>query len=312
MAFPSNPSDGQIYDNYIYNSTLGVWLENYLSADDITISGGNIGVGTTNPIAKIHSLDSSQPQIRAAYSGDYYTEINTTSINSKRRSDTDGNMVLSMSTTDNSSWSGNGGDIVFQTTSTGKESDLKTNMKLDKNGNLDVSNNIISYNNFGFSTTSLDNETNHSIQIGSVGSYNPSIKIFDSIHSTRPGQMLISMGENSGAYLALGREGGGSDFDQYVKIYQSGSAWFIGNVSVASLTDRTPYPETTQQAWDSIHSMVRVDNYDPNDKENQLDHSKLHEFIQGEGGYRDASATISVLVEVVKNLEERIKKLESN
>ena len=51
---------------------------------------------------------------------------------------------------------------------------------------------------------------------------------------------------------------------------------------------------------------------DENDKENQLDHSKLHEFIRSQDGmHRDLSATVSAQNEVIKDLLRRIEELEA-
>jgi len=122
------------------------------------------------------------------------------------------------------------------------------------------------------------------------------------------------------------------------------------NVSAQSFTDRTPYPTSLQLAKDVINSHQRrseeeierlataqynkiqneeLDMPDPDreamsleqyltkyKKEYELDHSILHDYVNDtryesdgiEG--RDASATISCLVEVVKDLMQRIDTLE--
>jgi regulator of replication initiation timing len=51
--------------------------------------------------------------------------------------------------------------------------------------------------------------------------------------------------------------------------------------------------------------------YDANDKENQLDHSRLSNFIRSENGHRDLSATVSCLNEVVKDLIRQNNELKS-
>ena len=100
----------------------------------------------------------------------------------------------------------------------------------------------------------------------------------------------------------------------------SGFAWFSGEISAAVITDRTPYPESLQEAIEAVKSMERLPDgeYDPLDKERQLDHSKLHPFIQGDRENRSLSSSVSCLNEVVKhlleeiqNLNERIKILEA-
>ena len=105
--------------------------------------------------------------------------------------------------------------------------------------------------------------------------------------------------------------------------------WFAGNDSAASFTDRTPYPETLQIAYDVLSSHKKLSDYDADDKEHQLDHTKLHDFAKpqimvssgtpdnevitkelGQDG-RDASAVISCLVEVVNDLVSKVKALEN-
>ena len=51
--------------------------------------------------------------------------------------------------------------------------------------------------------------------------------------------------------------------------------------------------------------------YSEHNKEHQLDHSKLDEFITSADGYvRDLSATVSTQNEVIKDLLKRIEQLE--
>ena len=109
----------------------------------------------------------------------------------------------------------------------------------------------------------------------------------------------------------------------------SADVWFGGNVSAASVTDRTPYPETLQIAYDVLSSHKKLSDYDVDDKEHQLDHTKLHDFAKpqitvssgtpdnevltkelGQDG-RDASAVISCLVEVVNDLISKVTALEN-
>jgi hypothetical protein len=47
--------------------------------------------------------------------------------------------------------------------------------------------------------------------------------------------------------------------------------------------------------------------YMENDKETQLDHSKLSNFISSKDGNRDLSATVSCLNEVVKDLVRKVE-----
>jgi hypothetical protein len=83
------------------------------------------------------------------------------------------------------------------------------------------------------------------------------------------------------------------------------NAYFDLNVSALTFTDRTPYPETLEEAIDSVKSFSKSEEYDKNDKSKQLDHSKLHTFVKSEDG-RDLSATVSALLETVKYLLDEI------
>ena len=49
LNFPTSPVNNQVYDNYIYNSTLGVWKVNWSLPTQL----GTVTVGTwnANPIA---------------------------------------------------------------------------------------------------------------------------------------------------------------------------------------------------------------------------------------------------------------------
>lgn len=91
--------------------------------------------------------------------------------------------------------------------------------------------------------------------------------------------------------------------------------WIATDCSALTFTDRTPYPETLELAYDSINSMGRLPEeiYEVDNKANQLDHSNLHDYLKGSGeDSRDMSATISCAVEVIKDLQKRIEFLESN
>jgi hypothetical protein len=68
-------------------------------------------------------------------------------------------------------------------------------------------------------------------------------------------------------------------------------------MSAGTVTDRTPFPKDLQTAVDAVNSMEKLPDgeYDENDKEKQLDHSKLHPYLKS-GNHRDLSATVSCLV----------------
>ncbi len=97
-----------------------------------------------------------------------------------------------------------------------------------------------------------------------------------------------------------------------MSINSSGNLWIQNDCSAATFTDRTPYPPDVQTAYDAVFSMQRLPDalYQKNNKELQLDHSKLHEFIKSGAEQRDLSATVSVQNEVIKDLVKRIQQLE--
>lgn len=100
----------------------------------------------------------------------------------------------------------------------------------------------------------------------------------------------------------------------------SNSGWagyFVGNVYVSkdvsafSFTDRTPYPKDLATAYEAIMSMERLSDgqYDENNKEVQLDHSMLSDFVRSEDGNRDLSATVSCHNEILKELIRKQQEL---
>jgi len=95
--------------------------------------------------------------------------------------------------------------------------------------------------------------------------------------------------------------------------HNTGNVWIDGNCSAASFTDRTPYPETLQLAYDVINSHKKLPDgqYKTDDHSKQLDHSQLHEYVKAGDNNRNMSGVISCLVEVIKNLETRLKALEA-
>lgn len=98
-------------------------------------------------------------------------------------------------------------------------------------GNIDMNGNSITNINGhgGMGAPQLSNEDGNGMQVGALDSYNPQIKFYDSDHSSRSGQLLISMGENSGSYIGFGREGGGSDFNEYMRLRDDGDLDMNGN-----------------------------------------------------------------------------------
>jgi len=94
--------------------------------------------------------------------------------------------------------------------------------------------------------------------------------------------------------------------------HNTGNVWIDGNCSAASFTDRTPYPNTLQLAYDVINSHKKLPDgqYKADDHSKQLDHSQLHEYVKEEDNNRNMSGVISCLVEVIKDLSAKVKALE--
>ena len=86
--------------------------------------------------------------------------------------------------------------------------------------------------------------------------------------------------------------------------YFNGDVYVTDDVSALSFTDRTPYPKNLATAYEAVMSMERLPNgqYNENNKEAQLDHSKLSDFVRSKDGNRDLSATVSCHNEVLKDL----------
>ncbi|MFA4999670.1 MAG: prepilin-type N-terminal cleavage/methylation domain-containing protein [Parcubacteria group bacterium] len=135
------------------------------------------------------------------------------------------------------------------------------------------------------------------------------------------GTLLINTNSTTTAIsiLASGNVGIGVANPGSYKLYVDGTSYFAGNayftadVSALSFTDRTPYPENLGVAYNAVLSMKRLPDgeYNPTDKERQLDHFSLTDFVRGTDGNRDLSATVSAQNEVIKDLIKRIKELEA-
>ena len=152
---------------------------------------------------------------------------------------------------------------------------------------------------------------------------------------TQSGGLNIWGDIEMGGHFAFTGEGGS---DRLTINENSGAVWIDGNCSAASFTDRTPYPETLQLAYDVINSHKKLPDgqYKADDQSKQLDHSNLHEYVslttpatlwtenhnlpegvsvgdikKEEEKSRNMSGVISCLVEVIKDLEARIKVLEA-
>lgn len=117
-------------------------------------------------------------------------------------------------------WSRSSGDIILDGGRIGIGINNPSE-KLEISGNVAIDGKIINKSNSIFLSYSASD------------SYNPTIESFKSSSSSNPGAMLISMGENNGAFLAFGREGSGVEFDEKMRIAQSGQVG-IGTIEMGS------------------------------------------------------------------------------
>ena len=93
----------------------------------------------------------------------------------------------------------------------------------------------------------------------------------------------------------------------------AGNATFVGAITAASYADNTPYPKSLDLAKAAVlsHQKLPDGQYDENNTDNQLDHSFLHEYVSGDEKTRNVSATVSCLVEVIKDLMIKVEALEN-
>jgi hypothetical protein len=93
--------------------------------------------------------------------------------------------------------------------------------------------------------------------------------------------------------------------------YFGGNVYVSKNVSAESFTDRTPYPKDLTMAYEAVMSMERLPDgqYNEDNKEVQLDHSMLSDFVRSKDGNRDLSATVSCHNEVLKDLISKQQEL---
>ena len=102
----------------------------------------------------------------------------------------------------------------------------------------------------------------------------------------------------------------GESFENYAG-YFDGDVYVTSGVSASSFFDRTPYPKDLDTAYKAVMSMQRLPDgqYKQDNKQVQLDHSMLSDFIRSGDGNRDLSATVSCQNEVIKDLIKQNEEL---
>lgn len=75
MAFPTSPTDGQTYNNYVYNSSLDVWRKIQPASADHTHPGGDI----TSQVDDAYTLDGNLAStfLTTSHGGGSNNDVNT-------------------------------------------------------------------------------------------------------------------------------------------------------------------------------------------------------------------------------------------
>jgi len=157
-----------------------------------------------------------------------------------------------------------------------------------------------------------------------IGTISPQAAVELEVRSSTSGGAAVAAyatGEDNSAILGVSSSNGhsaiqgnanGADYAGYFV----GDVYVTGTMSAQTVIDRTAYPKDLQTAYEAVMSMERLPDggYDETDREHQLDHSKLSDFIRSEHGNRDLSAAVScqneVLKDVVRRLEEKDRLVE--
>lgn len=104
---------------------------------------------------------------------------------------------------------------------------------------------------------------------------------------------------------------GASNATDKFYVYNDGDGWIAGDFSALSFTDRTPCPKTVEQAIEAVKSIKPLPKgkYKVDNKEKQLDHNRLHPYLQGKGDTpnRDMSANISCNSVAIQYLLDRLE-----
>ena len=93
---------------------------------------------------------------------------------------------------------------------------------------------------------------------------------------------------------------------------EHGNLWVYGSCSAGAIIVRTPYPESTEIAWNVVNSHEKLPDgeYDADNQENQLDHSKLDSSVGIEdskgNNARDMSVALSCAIEALKDVSARL------
>jgi hypothetical protein len=287
-------------------------------------SAGNVGIGTASPLAIAHIKGTDN--VASGTYGEQLIIEDTAAYNAAQyagisfKAQYDSNSVAHIAQivgdrpdTGSGTYNGN---LYFLTRTSGE--DLSKALTLDYNQNAIFEGNYLqvgSQNSAGDKTIILNGGVWDEPEINFYPYSNFRFKLFSYSNGTTNKKFKLENNANETMF-----ESGGNNSKDF---------WFGGNVSADSFTDRTPYPETLKIAYDVLASHKKLDDYDVDDKQHQLDHTKLHDFAKpqitvstgmpddekitkelSQDG-RDASAVISCLVEVVNDLTAKVEALEN-
>ncbi len=178
---------------------------------------GNIGIGTNNPNAKLEIMNGDIHVNKSSSTGNYKIRFRNNSASFGY--DSDGSSIgqygayIATSDTSKSFYIAPAGITKFAFKSNGNMGvgSISPQEKLDVNGNLVINGQL------------LNKKTSTFLSFNRSDSYNPTIEFFNKDSSKTPGAMMISMGENSDAFMSFGREGGGFSFDEKMRINSNGN-----------------------------------------------------------------------------------------
>jgi hypothetical protein len=279
------------------NLTQVLSFKNWLTDDALVITqDGKVGIGTTSPISRLevmatenqHGIRSTVPRI-AVYG---------------HRTGTSGTWPGVHGECDSLSSNASGVRGVITSTSPGSNS---AGVRGINNGTGATGVGVYGwqagsgYGVYGDTAGNGYGVCGYNSSSGNYGYLGGSGSSYGVYGSSNSGYGVCGYNSSSGNYGYLGGSGYAGAF--------TGNVYVTGNVSADSFTDRTPYPKDLATAYQAVMSMERLGDgqYDENNKQVQLDHSKLSDFIKSKDGNRDLSATVSAINEVVKDLIRKVE-----
>ncbi len=289
------------------------------------LSGGNVGIGLTNPEAALEVYESTAVTnsianvitVQAKTTGTFAAGFGP-SIKFMGSMTGQDNVELGHIGAINTNGSGAYGNLVFYTRPNGTSLER---MRIDNNGNVGIGTTAPDYKLMveGADAAILAGLKLQTTQAAATG---VGIELnFRSSATGRLARFVTAMEASNGdSYLAIETSVAGTGNERLritsagnvgigttnptTKLYVSGDIYTTGNMSALTITDRTAYPKDIAQAYDAVMSMQRLPDglYDENNREMQLDHATLSSFIKSASGERDLSASVSSINEVTKYL----------